>query len=209
MAAAPALRAPQPLLPRSPYGTTSEPTAGQTIDAVRRAVKQALSHGQAWQSPGAVPSGRRYGRCRVHQRALGISPRRPTTTKEQHMRRSVLALATAGPTASSATVVNVKLTEMKILPSTTSVKAGKVTFKVKNAGMALHEVVVIRSNVAPGKLPVKNHQASEAGSIGEVSDLHAGKSGTLTVTMKPGKYILICNLTGHYEAGMYTGFTVK
>jgi uncharacterized cupredoxin-like copper-binding protein len=137
------------------------------------------------------------------------------------MRRSVLALAaafavsavligaaTAAPTASTAKVVNVKLTEMKILPSAKSVKAGKVTFKVKNVGKSLHEMVVVRSNLPPGKLPVKNHEASEAGSIGEVADLHAGKSGTLTVTMKPGKYILICNITGHYEAGMYTGFTV-
>lgn len=116
--------------------------------------------------------------------------------------------AVAAPSSATATVVNVKLTEMKILPSTSSVKAGKVTFRVKNVGKSLHELVVIRSNRAPGKLPVRNHEASEAGSIGEVADLHAGKSGSLTVTMRPGKYILICNITGHYQAGMYTAFTV-
>jgi uncharacterized cupredoxin-like copper-binding protein len=121
------------------------------------------------------------------------------------------AAAVAAPSSAGTapTVVNVKLTEMKIVPSRRSVPAGKVTFRVKNVGMSLHELVVIRSNTAPGKLPVKNHEASEAGSVGEVADLHAGKSGTVTLDLKKGKYILICNITGHYQAGMYTGFTVS
>ena len=41
--------------------------------------------------------------------------------------------------------------------------------------------------------------------LGEVSELDPGKSGTLTLTIKPGKYLLVCNVPGHYvrECGRY------
>jgi uncharacterized cupredoxin-like copper-binding protein len=47
------------------------------------------------------------------------------------------------------------------------------------------------------------------GDLGEVSELDAGKSGALRIEMAPGKYILYCNVPGHYTAGMWTTFTVK
>ena len=48
----------------------------------------------------------------------------------------------------------------------------------------------------------------KAGDKGEVSELDPGKSGALTVPLKAGKYLLICNVPGHYGAGMWTEFTV-
>ncbi|WP_245474327.1 sulfocyanin-like copper-binding protein [Mesorhizobium sp. M2A.F.Ca.ET.042.01.1.1] len=49
----------------------------------------------------------------------------------------------------------------------------------------------------------------KAGDKGEVSELDPGASGTLTVDLKPGKYVLICNVPGHFATGMWTEFTVK
>jgi len=43
---------------------------------------------------------------------------------------------------------------------------------------------------------------------GEVPELDPGKSGTLSVSLQPGTYLLLCNQPGHYEAGMWTVFTV-
>jgi hypothetical protein len=43
---------------------------------------------------------------------------------------------------------------------------------------------------------------------GEVSELDPGKSGSVTVALKAGKYLLICNVPGHFGAGMWTEFTV-
>ena len=38
---------------------------------------------------------------------------------------------------------------------------------------------------------------------------HFGKGQTETqLTLPPGKYILLCNLPGHYKAGMYHAFVV-
>ena len=42
----------------------------------------------------------------------------------------------------------------------------------------------------------------------EVSELDPGASGSLTVALQPGKYLLICNVPGHYASGMWTEFTV-
>jgi len=47
-----------------------------------------------------------------------------------------------------------------------------------------------------------------SGYLGEISDLDPLASGALTLTLKPGTYILFCNLPGHYMAGMWTLVTV-
>ncbi|MEA2312683.1 MAG: hypothetical protein QOE28_2651, partial [Solirubrobacteraceae bacterium] len=36
-----------------------------------------------------------------------------------------------------------------------------------------------------------------------------GAAKALTLNLKPGHYALICNLPGHYTAGMYADLTVK
>ena len=48
-----------------------------------------------------------------------------------------------------------------------------------------------------------------AGDLGEVADLEAGKSGTLTLDLKPGLYAVYCNIPGHFMAGMWTVLEVK
>jgi uncharacterized cupredoxin-like copper-binding protein len=49
----------------------------------------------------------------------------------------------------------------------------------------------------------------KSGDLGEVSELDPGKGGSLTLDMKPGKYVLYCNVPGHYAMGMWTVLTVK
>jgi uncharacterized cupredoxin-like copper-binding protein len=73
----------------------------------------------------------------------------------------------------------------------------------------MHEMVVVKTTKAPGSLAGTGKEASEQGAVGEVADLKAGKSAKLTLALKPGKYVLLCNLPGHYKAGQYVGFTVK
>lgn len=133
------------------------------------------------------------------------------------MRKVVLATAVvalagvvgAGAATAATPTVKVSLKEFKVLPSTKSVATGKVTFSVKNVGTVDHELVVIKTNVAPGKLPVKNAKASEKGKVGLVPELKPGKSGKVTLKLAKGKYVLLCNLPAHYQAGQYIGFTVK
>jgi uncharacterized cupredoxin-like copper-binding protein len=44
--------------------------------------------------------------------------------------------------------------------------------------------------------------------LGEISDLKPGAKGTMTLDLKPGSYVVICNQPGHYKAGMMTALTV-
>ena len=48
-----------------------------------------------------------------------------------------------------------------------------------------------------------------AKSLGEVADLEPGKSGELTLDLKPGYYALFCIIQGHYMAGMWKIIAVQ
>src|SRR4051812_27841712 len=102
---------------------------------------------------------------------------------------------------------------MGIKLSRDSVPAGDVTFEVKNASKdTVHEMIVMYLENPIKALPyidVENRvDEDKAGDKGEVSELDPGKSGSLTVGLRPGKYLLICNVPGHFVAGMWTEFAV-
>ena len=76
-----------------------------------------------------------------------------------------------------AETVDVSLSDFKIDPADPSVKAGRVTFKVKNDGATQHNLEVEGPN-GETELP---------------KNLDPGQSGTLTVDLsKPGKYEWYC-----------------
>jgi uncharacterized cupredoxin-like copper-binding protein len=106
------------------------------------------------------------------------------------------------------TLVAVKLKEFKVLPGKSSVAAGPVLFKVSDVGALPHELLVVKTKVAQGKLPVRNNKAVVK-ALGKVGPLKPGKSGTLVLTLKAGKYVLLCNVAGHYQAGQHAAFTVR
>jgi uncharacterized cupredoxin-like copper-binding protein len=120
------------------------------------------------------------------------------------------ALAGGSSNAAGGTV-NVTLKEWKLIPKPVSVTAGKVTFIARNKGTTEHELIAIRTNTAPNKLPVgKDNRVNEDAYTVKVDmEVHPGKAKKVTVSLKKGKYVLICNLAGHYKNGQYSGFTVK
>jgi uncharacterized cupredoxin-like copper-binding protein len=116
--------------------------------------------------------------------------------------------ATQSTTAADGNTVDASLTEWAIADKEQTVKAGKVTFNATNDGSAPHELVVLKTDKPAGDLG-SGGEVSEKDSVGEVSDIEPGKSGSKTIDLKPGKYVLICNLPGHYAQGMHTSLTVK
>lgn len=94
-----------------------------------------------------------------------------------------------------------------------SVPAGDVTFKVHNSAMTEeHEMVLIKLKSANDQIPYNaaKHRVDESKlkSLGEVADLKPGKDGQLKVKLAAGNYLLLCNIKGHFEAGMKANFTV-
>lgn len=105
--------------------------------------------------------------------------------------------------------VSVVLKEWKLIPSSTRVSAGKVTFQVKNVGAIEHEFVVLRTDSHHHLLKVKGGEAVETGLKGEIPKIVPGQVRSLTLSLKPGKYVLICNLLGHYRAGQFAALRVS
>jgi uncharacterized cupredoxin-like copper-binding protein len=107
----------------------------------------------------------------------------------------------------SGTSVGITEKEFKMTPSVKSVKAGSVTFRIKNRGALDHTFAIVKTSLAVGKLPVKSDRVSLK-PIKDVGPFKPGKGGTLTLNLKPGKYVLYCNIKGHYSAGQRVAFTV-
>jgi uncharacterized cupredoxin-like copper-binding protein len=121
----------------------------------------------------------------------------------------IVAVALASTSDAASKSSTVKLSEFKVSPSPKSVTHGKVTFTAKNTGSMEHYLVVIKTSTAASKLKVSNNRASEKGRVGKVDDIAAGTSKKVTLNLKKGHYVLICNIPGHYKAGMRADFTVK
>jgi uncharacterized cupredoxin-like copper-binding protein len=133
------------------------------------------------------------------------------------MRRKLLATVVllAGVGAATALAVNqmgpsvsVTLKEFKVLAPKSS-KAGSVTFVVHNKGKLSHEFVVVKTNLAPGKLPIRGQRAKLTGVKGLIKPFKPGQTKKLTLKLPAGKYVLLCNLPGHYKFGQRTGFSVQ
>lgn len=116
---------------------------------------------------------------------------------------------------------------MRIVLNPATVPPGQVSFRVTNAGALNHELVILP--LAKGQYPGQraigpDGKVDEAGSLGEASrtcgadkgdenaanaGIASGASGWTTVNLTPGRYELICNITGHYWTGMYAELDVS
>ena len=104
---------------------------------------------------------------------------------------------------------DMSMVTMGITANMTEVPAGEVTFQVVNDSKdMIHEMVIAPVADATTPMPystdLQKVDDDAAGHLGEVAELDLGQSGALTVTLKPGTYILYCNISGHYAAGMWT-----
>jgi uncharacterized cupredoxin-like copper-binding protein len=104
---------------------------------------------------------------------------------------------------------DMSMVTMGITANMTEVPAGEVTFQVVNDSKdMIHEMVIAPVADATTPMPystdLQKVDEDAAGHLGEVAELDLGQSGALTVTLKPGTYILYCNISGHYAAGMWT-----
>ena len=93
-----------------------------------------------------------------------------------------------------------------------SMPAGTVTFEMLNEGAVVHDLWVVRTDLAYDALPVEGGLAVTGGAnevIDKVLETDAGSTVSLTVDLAAGNYALICNIPAHYQLGMRAPFTIE
>jgi uncharacterized cupredoxin-like copper-binding protein len=110
---------------------------------------------------------------------------------------------------------------MRLTADTTSVAHGTVSFVAANLGSINHELVILplpADQIVGTRALGADSTIDESTSIGEASNtcgagtgegIAPASSSWTTVTLAPGRYELVCNIPGHYAAGMYTQLTVR
>lgn len=108
--------------------------------------------------------------------------------------------------------VGTTLTDTSVSVSTSSAPAGTITFDARNDGTTTHELYVFRTDLAADALPIEDETVSEAADgvefIAEVEDIAPGTAKPLTVDLRAGTYVVLCNIPGHYADGMRAAFEV-
>ncbi len=111
--------------------------------------------------------------------------------------------------------------DMRLVVDRTTVPAGTVSLVLSNAGFRTHELVVLplAAGQQAGARPVGSDrkvdetdglgEASQTGGSGAGEGIQPGTAGWTTLNLPTGRYELICNLPGHYAAGMYAEITVS
>jgi uncharacterized cupredoxin-like copper-binding protein len=122
---------------------------------------------------------------------------------------------TTGEGAAEGQALEIKMGEYFFEPKDATAKAGSVTISAPNEGKLPHELMLLKTNTDPAKLPTapdggvaeKTHEAAEKN--GEIEDVAPGETKSSKFDLTPGKWVMFCNIPGHYAQGMYGSLTVK
>lgn len=118
--------------------------------------------------------------------------------------------------------LQVILKDFRVHPNATQAKAGWLTLTAVNEGMSTHELVILRTDLNPAELPRKeakdpsgmvtgylvNEEDTTIETIDEIEEFPAGTSQVKKVFLDPGHYVLFCNISRHYDKGMYTSLHI-
>jgi uncharacterized cupredoxin-like copper-binding protein len=94
-----------------------------------------------------------------------------------------------------------------------SASGGEVEFQIDNQGQLKHQFVIVKTDLDPAALPQVNGAVDEKADgltvIKADDDIAPGAKATLSADLDSGKYVLICNVAGHYQLGMHAPLTVQ
>jgi uncharacterized cupredoxin-like copper-binding protein len=129
---------------------------------------------------------------------MGQCPRAATPVRFGTARSAAFALAAAvavvamisgvpGFAAPAPPKVLIKARDFSFDPKEVTVRAGEVTFEIKNEGSIEHNFIIEDGNRRK---------------VAEIAIIEAGKTDDVKATVRPGAYAFVCTLPGHREAGM-------
>jgi plastocyanin len=95
----------------------------------------------------------------------------------------------------SGRAVSLRLDEYRVLPGRVTVPAGRVRIIARDAGRLTHNVAVVQFDRPLGEDEEKQYARTPTA--------HPGDVVQTTVTLKPGKYRLVCTIANHDNLGQY------
>jgi uncharacterized cupredoxin-like copper-binding protein len=126
---------------------------------------------------------------------------------------ALAGLAGCGGAAGPAPGARLRVTEQDFaIHAPHTVRAGEVDLSVHNRGPETHELIVVR--VGNPRLPLRadgmtvDEDAIEHSTLGSVDDNGPGHTKSTPLHLTPGRYVLLCNMFGHYRGGMHTELVV-
>jgi hypothetical protein len=140
----------------------------------------------------------------------------PAATSAASATTAKAAATTAATKPAAAAGVDVVLKEWSI-EAPASVKAGEVTFNVKNGGSFPHELAVVKGD-SYETLPLAASGAVDEGKLaggallGRTGKIAGAGTEAKAFKLEPGNYVLVCNLgagpNSHAKAGQRLSITV-
>ncbi|MGI8687428.1 MAG: c-type cytochrome, partial [Thermomicrobiales bacterium] len=112
--------------------------------------------------------------------------------------------AAGGNAAAATSTINADEKDYAIALSSSTAKAGTVTFNIKNSGPTPHNLGVVKNNGTSKAQGLTN----QSDLIKDSDTIDAGKTTTLTVDLQPGTYSVVCTVPGHIQLGMILTLTV-
>ncbi len=109
--------------------------------------------------------------------------------------------------------IEVELAEWRVNLRPVTTPRGGTLLLAGNSGRTVHDLIVLRTEQPPGALRTRGGRADtsapEVERVGAIEPFQPGGSRALTVDLESGRYVLICNVGGHYPAGMHAGLVVR
>jgi uncharacterized cupredoxin-like copper-binding protein len=143
----------------------------------------------------------------------------PTTIRLGAITLALLALlatacsGTASKPTVKGTVVHVTERDFHISVNPVVVPEGNVSLVTRNLGPDTHELIVVKAS--DGALPLRpdgitlDEEALKPRTVGELPGGAPGSLRVLRLHLPPGRYVLFCNMLGHYLGGMHAEITVR
>ena len=97
--------------------------------------------------------------------------------------------------------LNLRLDEYRVLPARITVPAGRIRIVAHDTGRLTHNVAVVQFHRPLGEDEEKQYARTKTA--------HPGDVVSTTVTLKPGKYRLVCTIANHDNLGQYGELKVE
>ena len=121
-----------------------------------------------------------------------------------------LSACSGAPPSPHGASLDVTIQDFQITKSSSFVSAGEVVLLVHDKGPSTHEFVVVKTDLPPDQLPLRpdgllvEEDSPQLHPVDELSELDIGERARLVLNLSPGRYVLFCNLEGHYLGGMHS-----